>query len=558
MSFLKKLLGGQRENNKETIVNMILAFITIAGFALSFYLYSISFRMFMFAVALSTSSAIALIMRLIVKATGEVKIDPDLLFSLLHMRALATGKVPVTEMLDVVSRGSSYREYGDVYRKIAILAKEWGYSIADAITYIGREIREKAFREFLLRLATVARLGEDLEPFLNVEYNTIKSEYENQYVRAVNSLRVLLGVYASSVGAVSFAISSFLLLAFFYGGKMGVVEISFFASFASLIAMALVIIRLTPKDYFENEEEKPDMARYIDFWSLGATLASIALLTRDVLIKKSYFTSFVAALGVLGVLLLPAGILATSYEGNINDIDAFFPVFIRSLGSHLSIVPSLSRALRLLTRVELGKLKKPLRKLYAIIESGISPDIAWKKFARETGSELVRRGTKIFSDAISRGGDLTQVGVIISDHTNFHLALRRSRAQIASGFISTVIIMHISMVSLLELVLDIMVYFGGMLTSIRSGVNPGLASLIISGSINEPALRLLILVFSSAATFLNAYLIAKSKPGSLRSFWLYLSILSMLTSAALLGTRYGVWWFLRKVIGSVSSPMPSG
>ncbi len=546
MSFLKRL---RFKEDRENLINIVLTIITLAGFGASFYFYSISILLFGIAVSISLFSALTLIMRIIIRGAAEVKVDPDLLFSILHMRALATGKVPTTEMLDVVSKDRTYRDYSKTYRKIAMLAKEWGYSIADAITYVANNIKEKAFKEFLLRLAAVARLGEDLEPFLNVEYNTLKSEYENQYARSVNTLRVLLGVYAATIGAVSFAISAFLLLAFFYGGNIGIVEISFLGAFVSLMAMALVILRVAPRDYFENEEEKSRRARYIDMWSLGALLGTLALLLKDVVIRRIYFTSFVSALGVLGVLLLPAGLMAVAYEGVINDIDTFFPVFIRSLGSHLSVVPSLSRALQLLLRVELGKLKKALKRLYALIETGIPPDIAWKKFSATTGSELVRRGTRIFSDAMSRGGNLSEVGVMISDHTNFLMALRRSKAQVASGFISTAIIMHVSMVSLLELVLDIMLYFGGLLSTIKTGISPELASFIMVGSLNEPLLRLLIAVFTLASTFLNAYVIAKSKPGSIRSFWLYLSILAMLSAASLLGTRYGVWLFLKKVVG---------
>jgi flagellar protein FlaJ len=541
-----RILGRDR---KEGLTNVLLAALAIAGFILSFYFYSINLIAFIISMAIASFSALTLLMRIVIVAAAEVKVDPDFLFSILHMRALATGRAPAAEILDVVSRDSSYGRYGRVYRKIAVLVKEWGYSVPDAIIYVGRQVKEKVFREFLLRFATTSRLGEDLVPFLSVEYNTLKSEYENQYIRAVNSLRVLLGVYASTIGAVSFATAAFLLLAFFYGGRIEIVEASFVVALSALIAMALIILRVSPKDYFENEEESSPRARYIDFWSWASLLGVSLLLARDVILRKVYFTSFVAALGVLGVLLLPAGLMAVSYESYINDIDTFFPVFIRSLGSHLSIVPSLSKALRPLLRVELGKLKKPLRKLYALIEMGIPPSISWKKFAVITGSELVRRGTRIFSDVAERGGDLAEVGVFISDHTNFLIGLRRLKAQVAGGFISTVIVMHLTMVSLLELVLDLMIYFNGLLQSVRAGVPEELSTFIIIGGISEHTLRLLMTSFIFALTFLNSYVIAKSRPGSLKGFWFYLSILSMLSSATLLGTKYGVWWILKKIVG---------
>ncbi|MCE4621146.1 MAG: type II secretion system F family protein [Desulfurococcales archaeon] len=480
---------------------------------------------------------------------GGMAVKLNLVYAVLHMWAVSTGRPPPGKVFRSVGDPRLYGEYSKVFKKIYILGKEWGYSYPDAISYTVKRVYDKVFREFLMRLATVIKLGEDLQAFLAAEYKSLMNEYSAQYERAINSLRVILGVYTAAMAAMVFSIANFMLLAFFFGGSPWFIPVAYLGAFGIALALSLVVLKMLPDDLFEYKEERNPEARRIQLLAL-ASLLSASVVSALYLYREgvSYETSGVPLI-IAGAFLIGPGIKSLLYERKIDEVDVFFPVFIRSIGTHLSVIPSLASAVKNLLPVELGRLKKHIVKMYARLQNDLNPEVCWRMFAYETGSEIVRRSVKVLSEALELGGDPGKVGEILSDHNNQLITLRRLRQQVAGNFMITTIVMHASMVMIAVFIAKLLEYFTSLLSAYKVGIPPELADFIVIGSVDTKMLMTVTVIFSILLTVVNAYMIARVRPRSILAFWYFLAILAAITGVTLITGSKLMDVLLGKVIG---------
>ncbi|MEB2792921.1 MAG: type II secretion system F family protein [Caldisphaeraceae archaeon] len=468
------------------------------------------------------------------KNRSYVKIDFDLLYSILHMYSISTGSQPPGVVLRVAGDGPHGR-YSKVYKKAGELSKKWGYTVPEAINLVALRERNKAFKEFLERFAVISSVGEELTSFLKIEFNTLKLTFENTYNRALESLNVLYGVYTSVMVSVVFAISTMLMLSFFFGGSsLKIILAGYIAAIFTISLLGSLVILKAPKDYFEAKASRNPTARFADLLALIGITIGIMLSYYVIKVTMNYVTLGLSLL-IIGLLLIPPGYIINNMENIINGYDTFFPVLIRSLGTYLSQVPNLKEAIKEISKVELGKLKALLKKLNSTIALGVDSDIAMQKFGLETNSETIYRGLKIFSDSDRYGGKLLEVGTAISDFDNMILSLRQRKLQVFGNFFSALVIMHASIIAILEFMALTTYYFNTLLIPLSSGL-----SLAFPGFISpQPGMVVLLnigaIAFSIIITIINSYILAVTKVGSIRSIYLFLGIMLILTGITLVG-----------------------
>ncbi|MEB3774811.1 MAG: type II secretion system F family protein [Desulfurococcales archaeon] len=505
-----------------------------------------------------TMLIIAFIRPVIASLLRGPRVDLDLVYTLLHMRLVSSGKPPAGKVLASVSREGMYGYYSDVFRRAVTLAREWGYNLTDALSYLAKEVGEKTFREVIQRMAATLKLGADLEVFLDTEYDTLFHEYRYHYQRVINNMRVLLGVYIAIMAALVFALSSFMLLGFFFGGSSRLLVQAYIVSSLVVLVLGGLIIFLLPREHFDvkgREARENPLIRLSDLLAVAGILLSITI--SILYLRGKQYTPEVLGMTVAlaGLPLIPAGIVALIHESRVQDIDIFFPVFIRSLGSFVQTIPSLKHAITQVLRADLGKLTRLVMRFSSRLENEIPPHIAWKRFSIESGSELVRRGSAIFQDTMEYGGDTSLAGRVISDHNNALLGLRRLRAQISSNFTSTTIIIHATVVAISIFILGLIGYFNTILQALLEGLTPEVASFIFINIVDIEFLNKIIYLFIFTLTLVNSYLIAKVRPFSLRSFWIYLGILLVITGVSTYLSTKAVDYVLG-TMGGFEAPLP--
>jgi flagellar protein FlaJ len=533
----------------------------VAGTILALYGWKAGvFRVQLVGILLAAASAVMGPGRGIISGyLGGPRVDLDLVYALLHMRLVASGKAPPGKVLGAVSDPDLYGFYSRIFGRAVLLAREWGYNLSDALSYLAKEIRDKAFREVVQRLAATIRLGASIEEFLSSEYDTLFSEYIYHYQRMMNNLRVLLGVYVAVMAALVFAVSSFTLLGFFFGGSSKLLVQAYVASLMVVTGLGASIILLLPREYFDvrgREARENSMVRLIDRSAVTGLLAGLVVAGLYIHRVGMNPRSLGLAMVIVGSTILPAGVLVTRYESFIHDIDVFFPVFIRSMGSFLATIPSLKHAVSQVLRADLGRLTRLIERFYARILNEVPPQIAWKRFSIESGSELVRRGTRIFQDVVEYGGDTTMAGRMISDHNNSLLGLRRLRGQVSSNFISTAIVIHATVIAISIFIAGLVSYFNSVLKTMMGQLTPEAAEYFFLSPVNMEFIDKSIYVFSSALTIINAYLIALVRPYSLRAYWLYQAVILISSGISAYLSDVAVKYILSTMAG-IQMPLPT-
>ena len=463
----------------------------------------------------------------VIKKLKPVYIDEDLIYILVHMRTVVTGNPPINLIFKLVGDSECYsKTYRDLFKKIYVLIKHWSYASPDALRLVSKEAPNRVVEMFLQRLSAVLALGADVGEYLRIEYNTLFSEYRTSYLRKIESLRVILGVYSTLIGAFIFMLANFILLALFFGGEINIVRTGILGVSLAELAVAILLFFSIKRGRFEhNMKIQPARVRNIKMAAIGGVAACIPFL---LILGKPFLSSLQLApivMVLVGLAFLPAGLLAKRHENTIFELDDYFPVFIRAFGEHLSIVPNMAESLKPILVAQLGKLKKLIERAYARLVNYIDPRIVWKYFAGESGSELIRRSTHIFIDTVEYGGDVKQAGILLSDHSNELIRLRRNLLQVFKTFETTVYLMHSTSILLLTFITQLIVLFSKILSTFVKSIPPEFAGLFFIVSMPPSEIAFLIAIAAFIMTAANAVALMAANPGSKYTVFLYASIL---------------------------------
>jgi len=493
----------------------------------------------------------------VIKKLKPLGVEEDLVYILAHLRSVVTGNPPYSILFKLVGESDFYhKKYRNLFNKIYVLIKHWGYSAPDALRLVSKEAFSRVVEMFLQRLSAVIAIGADVSEYLRIEYNTLFSEYRTAYLRRIDALRVILGVYATLVGAFVFMLANFMLLGLFFGGDIDIIRTGIIGIASAELALSMLLYAFIKRGRLEHTMKiRPRIITYIKIATIGGLASAIPF---TLILGRQFIYSLETApilMVYIGLSFLPAGFLAKIHEGQIYEIDDFFPVFIRGYGEHLAIVPNMAESLKPILIAELGKLKKFLRNAYARLINFIDPRIVWNYFAGETGSEMVRRGMHIFMDTVENGGDVRMAGILISDHLNDLIRLRRTMLQVFKTFESTTYLMHGAAVLLLTFITKLMVVFSDILTTFVQTIPPEFAGLFHIITIPPGEVALLTAIATFMITIANSIALMAANPGSKYAGLMFMSILMIISGITYYAGQYFMEMIISQVVGGFTSVM---
>ncbi len=416
------------------------------------------------------SIAIALI-RLIIRGKRKLlgigyEVNEDLIYLITHMYAVSTGRPPHRRLFMLDTWAGSYGGYDKILRRIAVLAVDWGYGFAKAIRIVAKELGNKVFRDFLLRLSELLAIGEEPIRFLDIERRALITEYQAHYVRILEASKLLLGVYTSGVSSAIFIVITFMIFIFLFSIPSPMIILVYLAIAISLSTLAYILYKVLPRDRVTHNLKGvriPEKIRYRVLLLIGLSLSIVTGVITYKLIGDPYL-----AISTAAVPLIIPGFYAKRVEKKIREIESFFSIFIRSFGLTYSMIPHTATALASTLRSSYGPLTIYLKRLLARINAGIEPKIAWYHFIGETWSEMVRRNINILYDSISTGADLARVGTVLSETTFKLLDIRKQRVQVSKAFESTIYVIHTLFSAILSFVLSLLTIFNNIISKLQS------------------------------------------------------------------------------------------
>jgi len=461
------------------------------------------------------------------------EVDDTLVYLITHMYAISTGKPPKKRLFELQTIAGGYGEYDAILKRIAVLAVDWGYGFARAIRAVIRNVRNKVFRDFLLRLGELLNIGEDPEMFLDIERRALLTEFQAHYGRIIEASKMLLGVYTSGVSSAIFLVVTFMIFTFLFSMPPASLLFVFIGVGTALSALIYVLYRMLPRDRLTHTLNvyPKERIRYRILLIIGIVLSIITGIIAYTALGKIHLAMSIGALP----LLIP-GFYARRIEKKIREIESFFPIFIRSFGLTYATVPHVPTALSSVLRSEYGPLTKYLKELLARFNMDINPKVSWYRFIGDTWSEMIRRNVNVLYDAIDVHGDLAKVGTVLSETTFRILDARKQRVQVAKAFESTIYIVHTLFSAILSFMLTLLGIFHSIISSMQS-MQTEVAGIL---PFNPPPIGIMAVmapIFVLVLAILNAIAIKVVQGGMYETVWVPIAILICISGVVLFGVE---------------------
>jgi flagellar protein FlaJ len=404
------------------------------------------------------------VVSVLVKRLGETlstTLDDNLLFLVTHLYSISTGKPPVEKILNPGgASGVGYNGYSGVLRRVVMLARDYGLGYVDSIRSSLNYARNPFFRDFLLRFSEALSSGHDLEGFLEVELDSLLSDYKAVYTRLLETIRALLGIYVGVLSSVMFLNVNVALIAYLMFGSIWPALATMITSQAALWFLAIFMYYSLPKHKLEHSlQVKPRDLSLVS----KILLASLAIGMIGGVLVFGITGSLGLSLIALGTPLIVPGYMALRIERRLRHIASFLPIFAKNYGALYSTLGNEVLVLKGLLRVNIGPLNSFLRGVYARLTAGVDRRSAWFLLAGETGSEVVRRTVDIMYDSLESAADMRKVGERLGDVIADYVNMQKSREQVARSFQVIVYLLHVVLVALAQFIVTLIQVLGELL-----------------------------------------------------------------------------------------------
>ena len=384
------------------------------------------------------------------KGLGQLKLsvrDPikrDFPDFLLYMASVSTATFSTKEVFEKAVERKEYGEIAKVFEKIYTLAVDWGYGFANACKLVARTIDKKYFKLFLLRLSQTIGVGEPLDVFFKKEYESFMFTFGNEHGRIMERLKNLSEAYSSILTAGSFIMVSMILSSMFFGyaSPESVLFTTMFFIALSIMGINMIFYVLTPPERAVHSMRvmprtlaflKRSLIPLIISAMMGITILNFLVILEiiETPLNPDLFLSLTFIGG--GVLLVIPGFIGKRFLNRVEKLDEQLSPFIRILGGSVSAVGTISSdAIKNILNNDFGPLTPLVHKLYSRLSLGIDSARSWYFFRGESGSELIRRYTEIYVEALSAGGHPEATSNMVDGVVNKLIMLRKNHKQIIS------------------------------------------------------------------------------------------------------------------------------
>ncbi|MBN1190642.1 MAG: archaellar assembly protein FlaJ [Dehalococcoidales bacterium] len=381
----------------------------------------------------------------------------DMLYQLSCMSVIAAAGVPRKLIFEYAAKLPC--SAAESFKKVDTTCEKLKYDYAKGCRLVGENTKEDKMRELLLRFSSSLLSGEPESDFLVREAKSQAEDYENEYGRKIEALKLWTDAYVSLI------LSAILVII------MGIVSTMIWkVEFNFLIGLVFISTATTGVGvwliYLMSPREKTVLSRagskeQKQAHSLLKIIVPVAAVICSLVVMRGM--NFGWALLILGIMVFPIGWIMNKDDAKVTKRDSEIGTFLASLGGICGAIgTTVKEALSRIDMESINCLRVEVKRLYVRLKSGIKPRLCWDKFVEETGSELVHRSIGMFYDSIDVGGDAEQVGYHAGLFANKVASLRAKRKAVATPFRYLCITMHAAVIALLVFVSEVITIFGNM------------------------------------------------------------------------------------------------
>jgi len=400
----------------------------------------------------------------------------DIFFMITYMASILSAQPNRPDIFGYTGRRSEYLS-SKYIQKAYLLVTRWGYSYVEALDNVSKKIDHEMLFSMINRYASSIEAGiADNEYILN-EYDTIRNIYASDYEQELASLKLWGDAYISLLfTAALVGIILMVSMALFVPGEIettytiGYVATFFVITFG--IVMMFKSVPIDPKTHgMEEGSAEQNMIHRLER-KIVPVLVIVSLLL--LLLGMNYGLILI----LVGLLLLPLGIIGYIDDSNIILRDSEFPTMIRGIGSIQGGKScTMAVAIEGLNKKSIAYLLPLLNSVYSKLNLGLDERRTWQRFINESGSFMINRYLRIYQDALLLGSKGDVIGKVVSQSMLDQVLLRDHRQGIVVGFIMLLIPMHALMCGLFLALYAILATLAEKIQELMSGLGETAAAL---------------------------------------------------------------------------------
>jgi len=478
--------------------------------------------------------------QLIFKSDGKGKnktdrmMSFDMFYQLSYMSTIAAAGVP----RDLIFERSAELQCtsAEYFKRVELARTRLKYDYARACRAVGEPLKEEAVKGLLLRFSSSLISGEPEADFLTREAHARAEDYENEYGRSLEAMKMWTDAYVSLIlSAVLVVVIGIVSTMIWRIETMLIIAMAFVSIATTTIGVWLIWL-VSPKEtmglrWAGSREQKLAGKLFKPVLPIAVAVGALFLLT-----GQNVGMAFL----VVAAIVFPVGFIMTRDDKKIFKRDDEVGTFLRSLGGVCTALgTTVNAALGRLDLDAINVLRSSVKNLHTRLTAGIKSRLSWKIFVDETGSELAHRSVGMFYDAIEVGGSAGQAGQHAASFANRVALLRARRRTISGPFRWLCITMHTAVVIILIFITEVIAAFGGMVTQAQETMPTlsGAPSISSFSSFNLSGLALmqqmvipLVLIFTVA----NAIVPSLAEGGSKYKIFNNLGITAAISGVSLL------------------------
>ena len=470
------------------------------------------------------------------RKSGKSMLSFDLYYQLSYMSTIAASGVPRDQIFERSAEiKCSSAEY---FKRVELARKRLKYDYARACRAVGEPLKEPEIKGLLLRFSSSLISGEPEAEFLSREAETRAEEYQNEYGRALEALKMWTDAYVSLILAAVLVIVIGMVSTMIWKIQTSlVIGMAFIAVCSTAIGIWLIWV-VSPKEKtvlsWPGSKDQKTVARFFK------PMLGVAVLIGALCLVSKLNMGFV--LLAVAAIVTPLGFLMTRDDKRVARLDDEIGTFLHALGGVCNALgTTVNAALGRLDLNSIHYLRTGVKNLHTRLTAGIKPRLSWSKFVDESGSELTNRSVGMFYDAIEVGGSAGLAGQHASMYASRLSLLRARRRTVSQPFRWLVVVMHSAVIVILVFITEVITSFGAMIGQAEQNLpdvsGAGVTTISALGSFNLSGLDMmrslvvpLVLVFTAA----NAIVPSLAEGGSKYKVLSNLGITSAISGFCLL------------------------
>lgn len=479
-------------------------------------------------------TVVVIIWPIVMASQRRIKIDRHLPSFVTELAALSTSDMPFEKIFYLLSQKKEYGPLANDAQRIFRLVKQYNVSAAEACRFAAQRTPSKMENDFYSRLAHSIDVGERLDRFMKNEHDIMMDEYILKCESTLKDVDFLKEMFTGIITSLIFVCVFVAIIPLLGQSSVDLLLYGIIAAFVIMEgAFVYLILSKVPKDdiwYGFRQKKKNGFINDTDKIIVVSLFISIFGIVALAVLLLPLGLPWMLFASTISLPILIPGILVFREERHIESRDKLFGAFIRSLGRSSSVSgQTMSESVKKLAMHKFGPLTSMVRNLSRRLAMHINPRESWSHFSSETGSNIIRRFSNMYTECIMTGAKANETSLFISNNMFKIMAIRKKRASLSSSFLGVLYGVGVALAFTMWVTVAITEYMSSTISSLDLGdtdqFGGGFLASIFNASYSLEPLKMMVVCVIIIHAFFSALMLPLIKGGHIATAAIHFIVL---------------------------------